>query len=89
MFLLSVRGLFSFSGGFPLITGTGGRARATVDSDGEMKWKSVCLIVLKMRLNPCRRREAGPPLQRKAVSIRLQNVHLERCLAHEHLTVNE
>lgn len=29
------------------------RQKVTVYIDGGMKWKSVCLIVLKMRLDPC------------------------------------
>lgn len=40
-----------------LITATGGwtagRQRVTLYYDDVMKWKSVCLIVLKMRLDPC------------------------------------
>lgn len=51
-----IPGVFTFRS-FSLITGTSGwmagRQRVTVYFDDVMKWKGVCLIVLKMRLDPC------------------------------------
>lgn len=51
-----IPGVFIFRGFF-LTSATGGwmagRQRVTVYFDDVMKWKSVCLIVLKMRPDPC------------------------------------
>lgn len=51
-----IPGVFIFRR-FSLITGTGGwmagRQRVTMYFNDVMKWKSLCLIVLKMRTDPC------------------------------------